>query len=248
MAEGEHNRAAQRLAEILTVGHDPAACMACLDNLELYVAAQLAGDDYRARFPIAADHLDRCVECAEAYALTYDDLLEALQPAPDLPLPTPDFSFLEPYAAGALSPAALRRNRTTSLPKLIAAALTPLANGLRLQLSQAILAALMPPVPLALRDAAEQAPLTELLIPAPAPGIARLELRIYADLVDPARRDLRVRVELPDRDWPDLAGIGCTLHLSTGPYQIISDPWGEAVVTGIRAEELDNLALEIRRP
>src|SRR5262245_43235899 len=54
---------ARRLASALLTQPDDAACTACLDTLEEYVTAQLAGDDNVARWPEVASHLDACVAC-----------------------------------------------------------------------------------------------------------------------------------------------------------------------------------------
>ncbi|MCI0441323.1 MAG: hypothetical protein L0177_19655, partial [Chloroflexi bacterium] len=91
---GEDRRA--RLVKALLFQPDHAACQACLDRLDEYVAAQLAGVDYRARFPEVALHLDACLDCAGAYARLYElelAIAEDRLPQPGR-WPSPDLSFL----------------------------------------------------------------------------------------------------------------------------------------------------------
>jgi hypothetical protein len=72
------------------------ACQKCLERLDAYVSAQLSGEDYLARFPEVALHLDLCSDCSAAYARIYDLELAALTgnlPQPEH-IPPPDLSFL----------------------------------------------------------------------------------------------------------------------------------------------------------
>lgn len=85
-----------RLVRALNSISDARACQACLNDLEAYVAAQLAGAAYATLFPGVAVHLDACRDCAAAYARLYD-LEEALARA-DIPhpshIPDPELGFL----------------------------------------------------------------------------------------------------------------------------------------------------------
>lgn len=110
----EKNDAVQRLAQVLLASSDEQDCQACLDGLEAYVTAQLAGEDYAARMPAIAGHLDVCVDCAEMYALIYaTQTTEATLSEPSA-APVPDFSFLEPDVPGPLSPDQLRARRAAT--------------------------------------------------------------------------------------------------------------------------------------
>src|SRR5689334_3871436 len=94
---------ARRLAQALLAQFDDAACAACLDGLEEYIADQAAGEDYLTRWPAVARHLDSCVACAEAYALLYElrvDIRAAPLPAG---IPEADLSFLQEGASGPLT-------------------------------------------------------------------------------------------------------------------------------------------------
>lgn len=234
-----------RLAALIV--SPPGPCAGFLDQIEGYTQAQLAGADYRGRFPELARHLDQCVACAESYALVYADLAVAA-PAEGV-LPAPDLSFLEPGASGPLSPAELRLRRAGArLRELLGGALERAGATLRLQLSPGLLAAAAPPPPALAYRAATAPPLHELTIDRPAPGIAQLQLSIYAAQGDPSRCDLRVSVSLPDREWPDLAGVAITLRGPAQTWQIVSDPWGEAVAAGLPADIVEQLIVEVEAP
>lgn len=231
-----------RLAALIIA--PPGPCAGFLDQIEGYVEAQLAGADYRGRFPGLARHLDQCVACAESYALVYEDL--AAEGRVEGALPAPDLSFLEPGASGPLSPAELRLRRAGGrLRELLAGALERVGATLRLRLSPALLAAAVPPPPAMAYRAAAAPPLHELTIERPAPGIAQLQLAIYAAPGDPSRRDLRVYVSLPDREWPDLAGIAITLRGPDQAWPLVSDPWGEALAAGLPADIVAQLSVEV---
>ena len=74
MATGLGNSAVRRAQLVEAIRFTPAesACRACLDHLDGYIAAQLAGQDYIALLPAVAAHLDACPECATAYARLYE--------------------------------------------------------------------------------------------------------------------------------------------------------------------------------
>ena len=70
----------------------------CQEQLEEFVAAQLAGQAYRSQFAEVALHLDRCVACAEEYELRYDLFLAEAQATLRQPARAmqPNLSFLTP--------------------------------------------------------------------------------------------------------------------------------------------------------
>ena len=67
-----------------------------LDQLDDYIAAQLASEAYLARFSDVAIHLDACLDCADAYARLYElEIAEATNSLPSLTHDAlPDLSFL----------------------------------------------------------------------------------------------------------------------------------------------------------
>lgn len=221
------------LARIITAKHDEAACRACLDGLEPYVDAQLAGASYAARLPTVAAHLDACVACAEAYALLYEARL-ADAPAGALAIPAPDLSFLPRPGAG--------------LADLLAGALERLGDGLRLRLGRPLLDALRAapaPAP-ALRAAFSGDALIDLTLSAPTPAVAELRLTVYADPADPALCVARAQLALAGRDWPDLGGATLIARWGGGVAQALTDAWGEALLAGIPRERLEGLAVEVQ--
>lgn len=49
---------------------------------------------------------------------------------------------------------------------------------------------------------------------------------------------------LPDRERPDRAGVGITLRGPATTWQLTSEPWGEAVATGLPADTVELLMIE----
>jgi hypothetical protein len=247
MDMNNHNRQqgqARRLAEALLAQPNDAACTACLDMLEEFVADQLAGDDHIARWPVVADHLDTCVACAESYELLYAARLTV--PAAPADLPAPDLSFLQASAAGPLAPAALRdQRRAARLREAMGTAVTRAGAQLRLALSRTLLDLLPPPAgpALAFRGDAGAA-LFELALDEPAEHLQRLTISAYSgDVAD--RCVVRVQVALHGREWPDLAGVAVALQAGDQRRSTTTDAWGETVFEDVPATALPELVLEV---
>jgi hypothetical protein len=98
------NEQARRLARVIVAQHDQTTCDACLDQLEEYISAQLAGEDYTVLFPAVAPHLDSCAACAKSYALLYEVRLAENDVRVPASIPEPDFSFLQGSTAYASVP------------------------------------------------------------------------------------------------------------------------------------------------
>ena len=234
---------ARRLAEALLAQSDDAACTACLDTLEQYVEAQLAGEGPAARWPEVAGHLDACVACAESYALLYAARLAT--PAAPADLPAPDLSFLQASAAGPLAPAALRNQRRLErLHKTLAAAVSRAGVQLRLKLSQPLLSLLPPPAgpALAFRSDAGAA-LFELALDDPDGAVERLTVSAYGAVGE--RCVVRVQVALRGRAWPDLAGVPVVLSAGDERRTAATDAWGEAVFEDLPVSALPGLVVEV---
>ncbi len=224
---------AENLARTLLSVVDPAACAACLDTLEAYVGDQRAGRDYAALHPTTAHHLDACVECAEAYALLYDlaELPAAALPTPAR-IPPPDLSFLSAAAAAKLA-------------ELLRSALTHTGNQVRVQLSPTLITAgrAIPPS-MAYRDAGTPALFT-LAISDPTPAITQLQISAHATSTDASRCTLQAQITLPDRDWPDLAGINVRAVGTSGTLNAQTDAWGVALFTDLPTADLETLVIEV---
>ncbi len=224
---------AQRLARLIASQPDPAACEAVLDQLERYCRAQLAGQDAATEFEDVAEHLDWCVACAESYALVYESLL-AENALPDVIAPQPDLSFL-----GA------RPERDMTWTAALRAAIGTAAEGLRITLSQQLLATLVPQGPaLALRGEEAAQPLIDLTWRTPGQGVEELQLSAL-----PGRSgdecDLRIRVALSGKAWPELEGIVVTLRAGGLTRQASTDAWGEVLFSGLQRADLPALDLTI---
>jgi hypothetical protein len=242
-----------RLVRALRSGPDDAACQACLEQLDEYVAAQLAGEDYLARFPEVAVHLDACLDCAAAYARLYElELAEAANrlPQPDQ-LPGPDLGFLRQGATAA--PSATTHPAPagdTGLAGQLRRALHRSGEKITLQLSAGLLSWLKPSPTVALtRTPADTERYSEALLnlqPALVPDFdLPITLTAYRDAQHPERCLVEVVVEPAGQSWPDLGGISVTLAFAGERRQAITDAWGVASFEGVPIDDLAGMALEI---
>jgi hypothetical protein len=229
------------LVKALRSRPDDAACLACLDRLDEYMAAQLAGQDYTAHFPDVAVHLDACPDCAGAYARLYE--LELAEAAGRLPqserLPAPDLCFLSREAAGPFS-----------LAQRLRAALRRTGDRLMLQLSAELLPLLRPlPAAMAVRAPAEAERYGEVLLVLEPDETLRPDLPVnltaYRDAQRPEECLVEVVVEPPGQSWPDLEGIPVALIVSGERREVISDAWGLAAFPGVPIARLPDMAVEI---
>src|SRR6266498_3932659 len=85
-----------KLAQVLQSTHKDENCNTCISNLDKYIAAQLAGDDYLALFPDVALHLDSCLNCSNIYSRLYELEVAEIEGAITEPqsMPLPDLAFL----------------------------------------------------------------------------------------------------------------------------------------------------------
>jgi hypothetical protein len=219
-----------------------AACRACLDHLDDYIAAQLAGEDYATLLPAVAAHLDACSECATAYARLYE--LEVAEATGRLPqparLPIPDLSFLQSGRLPGSQP---------SLADQLRAAVTHLGDRLRFQLSADLLPLLQPLPAVGLRAPAGEGRYGEQLLSLdPDPALQAsipFQLAAYRDARRPELCLVEVTAAPPGRSWPDLVGITARLAWPDAEQQAITDAWGLASFEGIPADSLDQLVIEI---
>lgn len=241
----------RRLARLLTETPDEGACERCLDRLEEYVEAQLDGRDYTALLPEVARHLDMCVACAECYEALYEGNLAEREGIASPSAPALALDFL------ARTPAPDTAGRSFAI--LLGQALQRSAQGLRLTLSPALLEARpgRPAAGAALRGGPDT-PLLELALDAHDPAVAELALdrgeAAIASLTlaafpapQPGRCEVRVQVALPDREWPDLEGLGIELRLGGAARHAQTDAWGAAVFSDVPLAALDQAELTITR-
>lgn len=242
-----------RLVQALRTAPDDAACQACLSSLDEYVTAQLAGQDYMARFPDVAMHLDVCLDCAGAYARLYE--LEIAEAADRLPQPDrvsdPDLSFLLPGAAGPMSPAALRaRLRAAMLTDRLRAALRRIGDRLTLQLSVDLLEFMRPaPAMMSVRAPAAGERYAEVVLILEPDETLRPDLPItvtaYRDSQRPDECLVEVVVQPPGRNWPDLDGNTVVLIVAGERREATTDAWGLASFTDISITHLADLTVEV---
>lgn len=246
----EHSTAdqgARRLARLLTTTPDQRACEVCLDALEPYVQAELAGADDRAERASVAEHLDQCVGCAEAYAVLYEAQLNATS-LPQPVVPPPDLSFLA-QQPGPLTPQQLREQRLAErLRTALDAAIERTHTALRLHFSQPLLDLLAPAARPGLTLRAGQPDderVFELELTVPAAGIERVLLTAYPARQRAEHCDLRIQLTVAGREWPDLAEIPVTLTLADEQRQAATDPWGEIVFAELPSAALAQMVIEI---
>ncbi|HEX6288857.1 MAG TPA: hypothetical protein VFZ66_06675 [Herpetosiphonaceae bacterium] len=224
---------AQRLAQIITLHHDQAAHSACLDVLEPYITAQLAGQDYIALFPIVTQHLDSCVACAEAYALVYEARLAEATDLLPIAVPAPALDFLRLSTADRL-----QRTLTAAIERLA-------ERRLRFTLSQSLLDLLAPQrSEFALRGAAHE-PMLDVTVDQPFGDDTRLQVSVYRQRDAQDQCTVRSQVVLADREWPDLADLPVTLTVGGTQRRAHTDPWGEAVFENVPIDDVPGLQIEV---
>ena len=223
---------ARRLAQIIVASQDDIACVACLDQLEAYVNAQLAGDNYLALFPAVVQHLDSCVDCAESYALLYEVRLA------ENTAPLPAVAAEPEYMLSA----------ATRLREALRQAVEHTGMRIRLTLTQTLLDALptiQTPAPTLRAGTSSNAPSIDLDLDDRASPVSRLRLTMHPVTGATESYSVRVQVALYDRAWPDLADIAVTLQYGGTQRHALTDPWGEAVFDDVPATALVGLQLEV---
>ncbi len=226
----------QAFLTLLRTESTPADCERCLAQVETYATAQQNGKDYRQQFPWIAQHLDSCVDCAQAYVHVYELIWaenngRLAQPAT---IPEPDLSFLSP---------------APSLWETLQTALYRTQEQITLQLNAALLALLQPPASPSLARGGEDGRFGQQLLaltPEQTPEAALpFALAAYADTQNPEQCLVEVTVEPPGVSWPDLGGYKVVLQYTDREETAITDDWGIAVFPDIPQTELPQLRLEI---
>lgn len=196
---------------------DPAACDRCLEKLDDYVAAQLAGREYTTLFPEVATHLDACVQCAAAYARLYELEAEAGALARPEEIPEPDLSFLPGESLATILARSVQRQgerRSLRLPL-----------RLQMRLSEALLALLAPPAPLVATRSGDRLRY-ELSPEQAAEADLPLHLRVYEEGQRPGMGVVEITVAPPGESWPDLGGRTITLAYGDTRRRETTDAWG----------------------
>lgn len=224
--------------KILQAKPDDEACQDCLNRLDEYIATQLAGEDYLARLPDVATHLDACIDCAEAYARLYE--LEVAEAADNLPQPQqlsePDLGFL--------------RRRMTDLTTRLRDALRRTAEQVTFQLSAELLLLLRPlPTASLTRSPSDSQRYSEVLLnlePAIAPDLdLPINMAVYRDAQQPETCLVEVVIKPPDQSWPDLGGRLVILNAAGQTRETISDAWGIATFEGVRLDDLSKTTITV---
>jgi len=215
---------------------DTLTCEQCQDQLPDYVQAQETGQADDTQWQAIALHLHTCPHCAAAHA----ELVELIQFAygeqgQEPPLtPIPDLFFL-PH----------RQIRDSWHWEDGIGLVIEFTQGLLRALDALSLQPAVQPAYAAVRTGAEGA---QTLAYELREEINDLEVTITAQEEQTAPRvhAITVRVVLPGKDWPHLAGTQVTLKRwdAEGETQT-TDAHGEAVFEGIAGDDLPRLVFEI---
>lgn len=211
-------------------------CRLCLSQLPDYVSAQQTQEDIQTTFAWTRQHLDSCVDCAEAYAQLFElALTNANSQLPQLDhIPTPDLSFLT----------AVPDLRTT-----LTQAIQQTRRRFTLQLNDLLSGLLTPSPQTALTRTTGEGRFRQKLLeltPEQLPeATLPLTLAAYADQEQPGRCLIEVTVEPPGLSWPDLGGREVNLTAGEQAHTAQTDEWGTAVFTDILIIDLDTLRLDI---
>ena len=214
-----------RLAKVIQIvpGRD---CQPILAQLEDYIAQQLAGADYQGLMADVADHLDGCVTCADSYARLYE--LALAEAAGRLPTP----AYIPPPSLHFLP----------GLSQRLQQAMRRAGQAIQLQLSAELLALLTPqPAAFAFRAGEDN-----LLWQLEAQPTLPLHLAVYQDLLRPEQCQLEVTMQIPGREWPNLAGIRVEIESPAGISQTVTDSWGLATFANLPIATLPQLTLTVQ--
>lgn len=229
-----------RLAQALRSEPTEADCQTCINQLDDYIAAQLAGKNYVAQFPRVTVHLDNCIACAEAYARLYD--LEVAINADLLPeiakMPSPDLSFLA------------QPTKVTNLADVLRQSLTQLGNRFTLKFSADMLALLVPPpATVPTRAPTDSVRYSNMFFSLKPNESMQSEfpatISIFRDNEEPSACLIEVAVAPENRTWPDLAGIEVTFSVDDDERTAITDPWGLVSFADIPIERLGDMSIDI---
>lgn len=211
-------------------------CRVCQSQLHDYVAAQQAQEDVQTRFAWTRQHLDSCVECAEAYGQLYEMVLAEAQnqlPQPEH-IPAPELSFL------------------TAVPNLhetLSQAIQQTRQHFTLQLNQLLTGLLAPAPQTALTRSTGEGRYSQKLLeltPEQLPeATLPLTLTAFADEDQPGHCLVEVTIEPPGLSWPDLAGREAKLTTGESSQTAVTDEWGTAVFPNILILDLDSLRLDV---
>lgn len=232
----------RRLVRVLLEQPDPQACQRCLDDMEAYCVAQIAGNDAATLLPEVAFHLDTCVACAEVYALLYDTLASPAAATEPARYPTADLGFLPARAAPSRTAPV-----SSDLQTLLAQAIQRSGRSLHLTFSQGLLQLLPAPAPaqaFALRSPGQPLALFELRVSDPETQIEELLISAIPH-AEAQLCDLRVRVTTQGQSWPDLEGIIVQLRQGEQRQQARTDAWGEVVFRNLERAQLGAIELSV---
>ena len=231
-----------RLGRVLKNEHNEQTCDRCIEQLSAYIDAQLAGEDYLARFPEVAAHLDACLDCAGAYARLYDLEIAArsgLLPVSDIP--AANLTFLDRE----------RPRSAIDLGQMLAQALRSTADGLVFQFSQALLVLLQPgPQPAAALRSTPDARYGDVLYrltatQAPDREMA-FELVVYQDKQDPAHCLIEIQLQPAGQNWPDLPIYDVALQAGNAVRTVQTDAWGLASFEDVPLDHLAEMSVTVR--
>lgn len=235
---GNENTRVERFRNVLK---KPAAeaCEGCLQRLDDYIAAQLAGDAYAylEEYPNVAMHLDACIECAGAYARLYELAVAEANDALPSPttMPAPNLSFLETESAG--------------LAERLWEAVIRTDDTLRLELSAGLLALLTPSEPAAALRSADDARYGEVLLRLDPTEVedydVPLTLSAYRDAEQPDTCLVETVVKPAGESWPNLAGRSVTLTIGDAVRTSETDSWGVAAFEGVPIDSLDEMTIDV---
>jgi hypothetical protein len=233
------------LAKAVQFQPDAETCQACLEHLDEYIAAQLAGERYVERYPEIALHLDACLECASAYARLYEIEVAAEEGLPQPKyIPAPDLSFLSTHNTSP-DPISNWIDRLRS-------SIQRTGDQLVFQLSSELLSWLRPLPVLATTRSAGSEQYGEVLLALEPDEELQAEipfrLNVCRDAYQPDHCLVEVTVAPVGRSWPELGDIPVSLTVGGQVHQAMTDAWGLACFEAIAIRDLDQMRVEITLP
>jgi hypothetical protein len=228
----------QHLVEILKQEVSEESCSRCIEQLDVYISAQFAGEACSTIFMETAMHLDSCTSCSTAYELLYE-VTEAENsnrlPTPTT-LPSPNLAFLQ---------------EKVSLVDQLKQALQVTKESITIQLDQLLLSLLVQEQAgqlAAVRSGGNGRYTNKLfqLSSKQLPGeTVPLTIAAFKDNEQAGVCLVEVNIEPPGKSWPELSNYKVDLALRSQTETAVTDEWGTALFPTVPLQYLGTMRLQV---
>jgi len=233
-----------KLTRVLQSTHTDEDCDTCISNLDNYIAAQLAGDDYLTLLPDVALHLDSCINCSKIYSRLYElevaEMEDAIREPQSIPLP--DLAFLsQKEAASAID----------KITQLLDRSLRRGGEIISVQLSNMLLS-LLSTIPISTQREAvahSEARYSEVVLeisPDRFPALnLPFSLTAFRDAYQPDLCLVEVKIYISGLHGPELGGKKVSLNIDETIRQVFTNPGGVASFEEVPISDLEKMEVSV---